>query len=131
MGQSSAQNEMGVTPSNFPMASSGVVEDVTALVRGPLTSDDLKRAVDKTLSAYSLGAQENAAVASRLGFYEATGFGWQYSEKYPELLRAVTPAQVSAAMKKYLNPGTYTRVAVGKEPEKATGATGAGAAPGK
>ena len=131
LGQSSAQNEMGVTPANFPMASSGVIEDVTALVRGPLAADDLKRAVDKTLSAYYLGAQENAAVASRLGFYEAAGFGWQYSEKYPELLRAVTPAQASAAMKKYLDPGTYTRVAVGKEPEKATGAKGTGAAPGK
>jgi zinc protease len=131
MGQSSAQNEMGVTPSNFPMASSGVVEDVTSIVRGPLTADDLKRSVDKTLSAYYLGAQEDAAVASRLAFYEATGFGWEYSEKYPELIRTVTPAQVSAAMKKYLDPGTYTRVAVGKEPEKATGTTGTGAAPGK
>ncbi len=131
LGQTSARNEMGVTPANFPMASSGVVEDVTSIVRTPLTADVLKRSVDKMLSAYYLGAQENAAVASRLAFYEAAGFGWEYSEKYPELIRAVTPAQVSAAMKKYLNPATYTRVAVGKEPEKAAGTTGAGAAPGK
>ena len=131
VGQSSAQNEMGVTPSNFPMASSGVVEDVTNMVRTPLTADALKRSVDKMLSAYYLGAQENAAVANRLAFYEAAGFGWQYSEKYPELIRAVTPAQVSAALKKYLDPATYTRVAVGKEPDKATGVTGSGAAPGK
>jgi zinc protease len=129
VGQASAQNEMGVTPSNFGMASSGVVADITGLVRAPLTADELKRSVDKLLSAYYLGAQENAAVANRLSFYEAAGFGWQYSEKYPELIRAVTPAQVSAAMKKYLDPGTYTRVAVGKEPEKATAATGSGAAP--
>ena len=131
LGQSSARNEMGVTPANFPMASSGVVEDITTLVRGPLTADNLKRAVDKTLSSYYLGAQENAAVANRLAFFEAAGVGWEYSEEYPALLRAVTPAQASAAMRKYLDPGTYTRVAVGKEPEKAAATTGTGAAPGK
>jgi len=130
VGQASAQNEMGVTPSNFQMASSGVVEDVTNIVRGPLTADELKRSVDKMLSAYYLGAQENAAVAFRLGLYESSGLGFGYSEKYPELVRAVTPAQVSDVMKKYLNPGTYTRVAVGKEPAK-VGAAGTGAAPGK
>jgi len=120
-----------VTPANFPMASSGVVEDVTSIVRTPLTAAVLKSAVDKTLSAYYLGAQENAAVANRLAFYEAAGFGWEYADKYPELLRAITPAQVSAVMKKYLDPATYTRVAVGKEPEKPAGTTGGGAAPGK
>ncbi|HKQ19458.1 MAG TPA: pitrilysin family protein, partial [Candidatus Eisenbacteria bacterium] len=131
VGQASAQNEMGVTPSNFQMASSGVVEDVTSIVRGPLTADELKRSTDKVLSAYYLGAQENAAVASRLALYEVSGLGFEYADKYPELVRAVTPAQVSDVMKKYLNPGTYTRVAVGKEPAKVGAAVGTGAAPRK
>jgi zinc protease len=128
LAQSSAQNEMGVTPANFAMASSGVLEDITAMVRGPLSSVDLKRSVDKLLSRYYLGAQENDDVAYRLGYYEAAGLGWEFSDRYPETLRTVTAEQVSAVMKRYLNPATFTRVAVGKEAEK-TAATSA--APGR
>jgi zinc protease len=122
LGQATMQNEMGVTPANFPMASSGVLDDVTQAVRGPLTQAQVQTAVDKTLSRFYLGAQEASGVASRLSYYEASGLGYQYAERYPELLKNVTVAQVAAALKKYIDPAAYTRVAVGEEPPAAASA---------
>ena len=124
MGQSSAQNEMGVTPSNFTMASTGVLGDFGDLFGKPVAQADLKRSTDKLLSRWYLGAQRPDQVAARLAYFEAAGLGYDYPTKYPDLVRKVTPNQVQAMASKYFNSNTWTRVAVGKE----SPATGGGAA---
>ena len=116
LGQASVQNEMGVTPANFPMASSGVLEDVAAIVQGPITALQLQSTVDKILSRYRLGVQEDLALAQRLGYYEAAGLGYGYADRYPELVRKVTLEQIREVARKYLPADRYTRVAVGHEP---------------
>lgn len=121
LGQASIQNEMGVTPSNWDMASSGVLADVASFVKGPISDADVKTAIEKMLSRYYLEAQEDADVAQRLGFYEAAGLGYQYADRYPDLIRKVTTAEVSAALRKYLKPDAYTRVSVGQETGKGAG----------
>ena len=124
MGQSSAQNEMGVTPSNYAMASSGVLADFGDLFGKPVSNADLKRSTDKLLSRWYLGAQRSDQVCARLAYFEAAGLGYDYPQKYPDLIRKVTPAQVRAMATKYFDANTWTRVAVGKE----SPATGGGAA---
>ena len=120
-GQSSAQIEMGVTPANFPMASTGVLEDVARVTREGVTQADLQESIAKQLSRYYLGAQDNASVADRLCYNESAGLGYEFADRYPEMLRKVTPEQVTAAARKYLKTGRHTRVAVGKEEAAAAG----------
>ncbi len=127
-GQASAQNEMGVTPANFPMASAGVLEDVARVAREGVTQADLQGIISKTLSRYYLGAQDNASQAGRLAYYEASGLGYEFADRYPERIRKVTAEQLAAAARKYFEPGRYTRVAVGKE-EAAAGGKSKAAAP--
>jgi len=110
-----------VTPANFPMASAGVLEDVALVTREGVSKTDLAGIVSKTLSRYYLDVQEDASRAERLSFYELSGLGYEFAERYPEMLRKVTPEQVTAAARKYLAPGRYTRVAVGKEEAAASG----------
>ncbi len=129
LGQSSVQNEMGVAPSNFAMASDGVLGDVAAYLKTPPTAAEVKGSVDKAVSRHQLRSQENRQLASRLAYWEMTGLGWEYGESMPEKLRAVTADQVRDAMKKYFPLDKYTRVAVGKEPS--SGAAPAAAAPGR
>ena len=119
MGQSSIQNEMGVTPSNFAMASTGVLGDVEAYQKTPPAAAEVKIAVDKAVTRHQLRSQENRQLASRLAYWEMTGLGWEFGETMPAKLRAVTPGQVSDVMKKYFRLDAYTRVAVGREPSKA------------
>ncbi|HYQ89290.1 MAG TPA: pitrilysin family protein [Candidatus Binatia bacterium] len=127
-GQMSAQNEMGVTPAHFPMVSAGVLEDVARVTREGVTAADLQGIIQKTLSRYYLGAQDDASQAGRLSFYEASGLGYEFAERYPEMIRRVTAEQLTAAARKYFAPGRYTRVAVGKE-EAAAGGKASPSAP--
>jgi len=127
-GQMSAMNEMGVTPSNFPMASAGVLDDVARVTREGVTKADLDGIVSKTLSRYYLGAQVDAEQAGRLAFYELSGLGYEFADRYPEMLRKATASEVTAAARKYLASNRYTRVAVGKE-EAAPGGKAKQAAP--
>ncbi|HMI30249.1 MAG TPA: hypothetical protein VK527_00805, partial [Candidatus Limnocylindrales bacterium] len=120
-GQASAQNEMGVTPANFPMASAGVLEDIARVTTEGVTEKDMQETVAKLLSRYYLGTQDDASLADRLCYYELSGLGYEFGDRYPEMLRKVTPEEVTAAARKYFSPGQYTRVAVGKEEEAAGG----------
>ncbi len=122
-GQATLQNEMGVSPANWPASSGGVLEDVAEFVTRPLSEAEVKGSVDKLLSRFYLGAQENGDIAYRLAQYEATGLGYEFARTYPQKLRALKAADVQAALRKYLNPGTFTRVAIGKEPAKTAGAS--------
>jgi len=125
MGQSSVQNEMGVTPSNFPMASSGVLGDIEALEKTPPTAAEVKGSVDKMVSRHLLQNQENRQFARRLAYWEMAGLGWKFGETLPEKYRAVTANQVRDAMKKYFRLDAYTRVAVGRDPSKTPAAAAA------
>ncbi len=120
-GQMSAQNEMGVTPANFAMASTGVLEDVARVTREGVTQADLQGIVSKTLSRYFLEAQDDASQADRLSYYEASGLGYEFADRYPELIREATADQVAVAARKYFDSGRYTRVAVGKQAAAAGG----------
>ena len=113
LGQSSVQNEMGVAPRNWGMASNGVLADVAGYQAAPLSAMELKRAVDKAITRHHIRNQESRQVAQRLAYWEATGLGWRFGESLPETWRALTPEQVSAAMKKYFRVDAYTRAAVG------------------
>jgi len=127
-GQMSAQNEMGVTPADFAMTSGGVLEDVARVTREGVTPADLQSIVSKTLSRYFLEAQDDASQADRLSYYESSGMGYEFADRYPEMIRKVTPQQVAAVARKYFDSGRYTRVAVGKQ-EAAAGGKAKPAAP--
>lgn len=115
MGQSSVQNEMGVTPANFPMASSGILDDISQMFQAPAPATELQNAVDKLLSRWYLGAQRSDQLAARLAYFEAAGLGVDYVDRYPDLVRKVTADDVVRVARKYFNSGGWTRVAVGKD----------------
>ena len=125
MGQSSAQNEMGVTPANFAMASTGVLQDIEETFRAALPEAELKRSADKLLSRWYLGAQRSDQVSARLSYFESAGLGYAYVDRYPGLVRKVSSREVLDVARKYFKPDTWTRVAVGKEPAKGAASSSA------
>src|SRR5688572_3832387 len=120
---SAAPSWIPTTFRSGPASSGGVLEDVTEFVTRPLQDAEVKRSVDKLLSRYYLGAQENDDIAQRYAFYEVSGLGYGFARTYPERLRNLKAAEVQAALRKYLRPDAYTRVAIGKGPAKSAGAS--------
>jgi zinc protease len=82
------------------------------------TQEEVDDAVNTVLTADLLGKQEMLDLATQAALNELYGFGYDYSAKLEKLLRAVTPADVSAVAKKYLSGG-YVTVIVTPEGEPA------------
>lgn len=113
LGQGSAQNEMGVAPDVYAEISGEVVDDLRRFATEPILPDEVEAAKRRILARAQLSMQRSVDLAERLAFYELAGLGFDYVRRYPELLRAVTPAEASAAARKYLPEGRWTRIAIG------------------
>jgi predicted Zn-dependent peptidase len=57
-----------------------------------------------------------------------SGLGYEWADRYPEVIRSTTAAEVTAAARRYLASGRYTRVAVGKK-DAASGGSAKASAP--
>lgn len=53
-----------------------------------------------------------------MAFYEMASLGYLYGDTYPDLVKKVKTSEIASAAKKYLDPGRFTLVAVGKVEDK-------------
>ena len=72
----------------------------------PPSSVEVEQALNKTLGNFLLGHETLLDQASYLARYEALGLGYEYDERLPEELKAVTAEDVQAMAQKYLQNGT-------------------------
>src|SRR6266849_8108842 len=98
---------MRVTPANFGMASSGVLGDIEELFRGPLADLEVRRSADKLLSRWYLGAQRSDQIAGRLCYFESAGLGYEFADRYPDLVRHATSREVLGVARKYFKADNW------------------------
>ncbi|HEC99869.1 MAG TPA: insulinase family protein [Proteobacteria bacterium] len=67
--------------------------------------------------SFPLKMDTNAKIAGLLTDIEFYNLGLDYPVRYPEIIKAVTKDQVADAARKYLYPGNYTLVIVGRQKE--------------
>ena len=70
-----------------------------------VTPDEIRQAKLYLTGSYPLRLETNAGVAGQLTVAEEYGLGLNYIQKRADYYNAVTPAQVQAAIGKYLHPG--------------------------
>ncbi|MBD2099512.1 pitrilysin family protein [Leptolyngbya sp. FACHB-261] len=92
---------MGTAPSNTEIALDGLRSEVERLAEQPLSPEELQAARSKLLGQYALGKQTNAQIAQVLGWYEVLGLGLSYDELFPQMIEAVTAADIQAAVQRY------------------------------
>ena len=66
-----------------------------------MISVKLQEAKDKLLGHYIIGQETNLDKASTLGWFEASGRGYQFDSEYPKLINAVTESDIIEAANKY------------------------------
>ena len=103
-----SQGSLYVTTTD-PVATLAVMQQtVTALIEQPLTDKELRDHVEAWLTEYYMNSQSNAEIASLLGAWELTGTGREQADTHIEALRALTPAQVSTALGRWLRGVQFT-----------------------
>ena len=104
---------IGTAPANLGRAIAGLRSEIQRIVDEPVTAEELEVAKLYLTGSFVFRFQKNAQIADFLIDAEVYGLGFDYLERYPELIRAVTVEDISRVARTYIDPMSLTTVAVG------------------
>ena len=104
---------IGTSPENLNKAVEGLRREISRIVNEPVTTQELESAKAYLTGSFVFDFQTNAQTADFLIETEVYGLGYDYLEKYPELIRAVTVEEITRVTRTYLDPERLTTVVVG------------------
>lgn len=104
---------IGTAPENLTRAIAGLRGEIARIVGEPVTGEELETAKSYLTGSFVLRFQKNSQIAEFLLEAEVYGLGFEYLEKYPDLIRAVTVEDVSRVARTYIDPENVTTVVVG------------------
>lgn len=91
-----------------------VREEMARMGREPIAEAELERAKSYLIGSFPLRLDTSGKLAGFLGAVEENGLGLDYPDRYKERIARVTAADVRRVAAKYLDPGTFCSVMVGK-----------------
>jgi len=94
---------IGTNPETLEKAKQGLFDEIKRLKTQKITEDELSKAKEKLLGNYILSQETNLQKASLTGGYEALNLGYDFGEKYTELINSVTADDIFTAANKYFN----------------------------
>lgn len=103
----------GVNPKNLERAIEGIVAEIKRLRSAPVTQDELDEARDFVTGSLALQLETNEGIATRLSDIELFDLGLDYLQRYPGIIRAITPEQILAAAQKYAQVENYALAIAG------------------
>ncbi len=104
---------IGTSPGNMQLAIEGLLQEIRRIIEEPVTSQELRDAKDYLTGSFVFAFESSSQIARFLVHAEVYNLGFDYVEKYPEYIRAVSIEDVSRVAKMYLNSENYTLVVVG------------------
>jgi len=104
---------IGTAPENLDRAISGLRREIARIVEEPVTTEELEVAKSYLTGSFVFRFQKNSQIAQFLLEAEVYGLGFDYLEKFPELIRAVTVEDITRVAREYIDPQNLTTVVVG------------------
>ena len=110
---------IGTAPENLERAVSGLRNEIARIVESGVTEEELETAKLYLTGSFVFRFQRNSQIAEFLLEAEIYGLGFDFLERYPQLIREVSVEDVWRVTQKYIDPDNLTTVVVG--PLKETG----------
>lgn len=108
----------GVDPRNVERAIDLVFDELRRFVSEPVSAEELADVQANLVGSMPLSLESNTGVAVQLLHMERHQLGLDFLQRYPEMVRAVTPAQVLEAAARYLVLDRLAVVVAGPNPEE-------------
>ena len=103
---------IGTNPNTAQHSKNELLKQVNLLKKEFVSDKELQEAKDKILGNFVLARETNMEKASTLGWYELSGRGYDYINKFPELIKSVTATDIIRVANKYFEqPYVLTIVA--------------------
>ena len=94
---------IGTNPETLEKAKKGLFEEIYKLKTEHVGNKELKDAKEKLIGNYVIGLETNLEKATLIGQYESMGLGYDFKDKYIELINNVTDTDIIEAANKYFN----------------------------
>lgn len=94
---------IGTNPNTLEKAKQGLFAEIKRLKTEYVGDNELKDAKEKLLGNYVIGLETNLDKASNLGWYEASTRGYEFKDKYEQLINNVTDSDIIEVANKYFN----------------------------
>jgi zinc protease len=104
---------IGTSPANMRLAIDGLLQEIRRIIEEPVTADELQDAKDYLTGSFVFAFESSPQIARFLVHAEVYSLGFDYIEKYPHYVRAVTVDDISRVARMYLDSENYTLVVVG------------------
>jgi zinc protease len=104
---------VSVNPQNVEQAINSALGVLRAYVTDGISSDELAAEKSAAIGSFKVALATNAGLADALWNAEFYQLGPDYIDRYPQLIEAITDAEVNAAIRKYFRPEQLTIVIAG------------------
>jgi zinc protease len=94
---------LGTAPANADRAEEGMLRELGRLARERVTPDELARAKSFLVGQFNLDRRTNARLAWYQAFFEATGVGYDFAERYVKAVENVTADDLLRVAQTYLS----------------------------
>ena len=102
-----------VAPQNAASAEAAFLDELRRAQRDGFTAQEVAEAKKGILESRAVSRSQDSAVASRWKSYLDLGRNWQFSQDFEARVMALTPGEVNAAFRKYIDPKQLTLVVAG------------------
>jgi zinc protease len=109
---------IGTAPENLDRAIAGLRDEIARIVENGVTEEELDIAKSYLTGSFAMRFQKNSQVAEFLIEAEVYGLGFDYPDRFPDLIRDVTVDGVNRVTRKYIDPRNLTTVVVGPVDEQ-------------
>jgi zinc protease len=104
---------IGTSPKNMKLAINELLNEIRRVIEEPVTAQELQDAKDYLTGSFVFAFEASPQIARFLVHAQVYGLGFDYIEKYPAYIRAVTIDDIARVARKYLDSENYTLVVVG------------------
>jgi zinc protease len=104
---------IGTSPENLDRAVIGLRREIERIVDEPVTADEIQGARDYLTGSFVFDFQTNSQVAQFLIDAQTYDLGFDYPQKYPITIGAVTIEDIGRVARQHIHPDRMTMVVVG------------------
>jgi zinc protease len=108
----------GVNPENTDKAIHLIIEELDRFRSEPVLQTELEDSQANYIGRLPLSLESNSGVANSILNLERFNLGLDYFQRYPDLIREVTTAQILDVAKKYIDPERLIIISAGPNPGK-------------
>lgn len=104
---------IGTNPATLNLAKEKMLSEINRLKTEFVSDKELQEAKDKIIGNYIISQETNMDRATTVGWFETSGRGFDFKDKYEKAINSVTASEIMEVANKYFNENYVTSIVEG------------------